>query len=92
MNIISQMGFGHGKLKVIGGRGLTKKFVLPPLGQEETVRIFTGSDVKNKMSFNWFLVHVICEEKPELCPGPRTVVGSSGDMAGSASEPQFRQL
>ena len=77
-HVISQIGFGLGKLKIVGGRGLTKKFVLPPLGNSQKIHILTGYQIKTKLAFPWFVVWVICGEKPWLCPNTDGFASSSG--------------
>ncbi|XP_075243956.1 uncharacterized protein LOC142338195 [Convolutriloba macropyga] len=77
-HVISQIGFGLGKLKIVGGRGLTKKFVLPPLGNSQKIQILTGYQIKTKLAFPWFVVWVICGEKPWLCPNTDGFASSSG--------------
>ena len=67
-NIILQVGFGTGRLKVIGGKGLRHKFLMPHLGDDdEHAYIFPGMGIRTRLTFGWFMVTVICGEKPELC-------------------------
>ena len=77
MNVITQVGFGHGPFKIVGGRGMTKKFIIPPLGGTTKVHIMTGPMMKTDLNFSFFLIHVICPEKPFLCPGVDNIAGSS---------------
>merc|ERR1712150_234091 len=72
VHVISQIGFGIGGLKVTGGsKGLTKDFVLPPLGNSTKVYIFKGSVLRSELKFPWFMLRVICLEKPWMCPDMR---------------------
>ena len=67
MNIISKVGFGTGVLKIEGTRVLrNKSFVLPPSGNSTLVPMFR-SPIESSLTFEWFLEHVVCKEKPWLC-------------------------
>ncbi|XP_075243957.1 uncharacterized protein LOC142338196 [Convolutriloba macropyga] len=67
-HVISQLGFGRGKLRIVGGRGLTKKFAIPPVGKEATMYVLTGYQIKTQLAFPWFMLWIICGEKPWMCP------------------------
>ena len=62
-NIISQVGFGRGKLKIVGSKRMTKQFVVPPPGGGSKVFVFKGADVAKVLDFSWFLYHVVCPAK-----------------------------
>ena len=71
-NIISQVGFGKGSLKVSGGKGLRQKFALPHLGNnEQEIYVFPGVGIRTKLTFGWFMVTLVCGEKPWLCAAIR---------------------
>ena len=76
-NIISQVGFGRGTLKIVGSKRMTKQFVVPPLGGGSKVFVFKGADVARVLDFSWFLYHVVCPAKPGLCPEMQPAVGTS---------------
>ncbi|XP_063729276.1 uncharacterized protein LOC134856914 [Symsagittifera roscoffensis] len=67
-NVISQVGFGYGSLKLVGGKGLTKKFVLPPLGGSKSMYLIHGATLKRNLSFSYVMTFIVCKAKPELCP------------------------
>ena len=68
MNVISQLRFGRGIFQDAGGRGLSQPYVLPPLGPTgEEVIVFEAGELRNRLTFSWFLRNVICAEKPEVC-------------------------
>ncbi|XP_075257302.1 uncharacterized protein LOC142349556 [Convolutriloba macropyga] len=72
-NIVAQVGFGKGILKLSRGRGNAFPFVIPPLGSsnEDEVYMFNGRTVRDNLTFRWFISNVLCEEKPWLCESPR---------------------
>ncbi|XP_075243961.1 uncharacterized protein LOC142338201 [Convolutriloba macropyga] len=68
MNVISQIGFGNGDLKIIGSRnGIKGKFAFPALGNSTAVPVFYGETIEAKLTFSWFIINILCLEKPELC-------------------------
>ncbi|XP_075243959.1 uncharacterized protein LOC142338198 [Convolutriloba macropyga] len=67
-NIVTQLGFGKGELKVVAKRGLNSNFAFPPIAGNYDVPVFIGATIQTRLSFTWFLVHVVCVEKPDLCP------------------------
>ena len=71
MSVVSQIGFGQGKLRIVGGHGKRHPFMLPPLGGNNTdqIAVFRGPHIGDNLTMAWFVVHVLCAEKPELCPG-----------------------
>ena len=73
VNVISQVGFGKGDLKIVGGRGKRFNFVIPPLGKENRGEfiVLTGPRIAANLNFKWFIANIICDEKPNLCPTPR---------------------
>ncbi|XP_075265218.1 uncharacterized protein LOC142357491 isoform X2 [Convolutriloba macropyga] len=79
MNVISQLGFGRGSLKIVGSKRMSKPFVVPPLGTNRTmVHVFGGSKVGKDLNFAWFMYHVLCKSKPDLCPDMEMeIVGTS---------------
>ncbi|XP_075256279.1 uncharacterized protein LOC142348709 [Convolutriloba macropyga] len=69
INMISQVGFGRGKLKVVGGRGLTTNFGMPPVGNQTHVPFFKGAELRQRLTFPWFMRNNICGDYPYLCDG-----------------------
>ncbi|XP_075243965.1 uncharacterized protein LOC142338204 [Convolutriloba macropyga] len=81
MNMISQLGFGKGKLKVVGGRGLTTNFAMPPVGNQTQVPYFKGAQLRKRLTFSWFLRNNICGDFPFLCAGLEDRPSTSGSRA-----------
>ena len=80
MNIITQVGFGRGEFRLVGGRGGRRhNFLVPPLGENNTqeVALFKGPSIKRELSIHWFISFVICEDKPGLCSGGSSARGAS---------------
>ena len=89
MNVIEQLGFGRGLLKTQGGKGLTKRFVMPPSGGSLNVNILKGTELKRVLDFRWFMTSVVCVEKPELCPPNSDLPASSRNSELEQSVPVF---
>ena len=68
--MVTQIGFGSGKLRIVGGPGKRFPFMIPPLGFNDTnqVSVFEGPTIVETLTLEWFIVYVLCKEKPELCP------------------------
>merc|ERR1712226_190559 len=68
MNVVSQVGYGRGIFHNVGGRGLSHNFTLPPIGPDgDEVITFKGSEVLQRLSYEWFSANVICPERPRHC-------------------------
>ena len=77
VNIVTQVGFGIGQLKVVGDKRMTKPFAIPRLGGSTNIYVYEAGKVKKDLNFTWFMHFVICKDKPELCPDLPPIQGSS---------------
>merc|ERR1711894_337186 len=66
MNVITQMGFGKGALKVTGGNKIGVNYMIPPIGRN-TIYTLKRPEFKEFLTFSWFRAKIVCLERPHLC-------------------------
>ncbi|XP_063729275.1 uncharacterized protein LOC134856913 [Symsagittifera roscoffensis] len=87
MNVINQVGFGYGSLKIIGNPKLSRNFIVPPVGNEDLMMVVPKNQVKDTLSFSWFLVNLVCREKPHWCPEEWLALQTAKQVAVFPAEP-----
>ncbi|XP_063729049.1 uncharacterized protein LOC134856706 [Symsagittifera roscoffensis] len=65
-NVITEIGFGPGQLKMSGEFYLNEQFVLPVEKGMGILKI-PGNDIRGAITFRWFRKHIICESQPWIC-------------------------
>ncbi|XP_063710853.1 uncharacterized protein LOC134839282 [Symsagittifera roscoffensis] len=90
MNIIEQVGFGRGVLRIVGvnGQRARSKFMMPPLGEADGFFKFPAEHLQSRLTFEWFLYNVICEEKSWLCVNGRN---GTANRAGGLTPGQLNR-
>ncbi|XP_075257546.1 uncharacterized protein LOC142349701 [Convolutriloba macropyga] len=83
INVVTHIGYGKGELKIVGGRGVTKQFMITPGGEK-------GNHLRKKLTFEWFLVYCICVGKPRLCPDSVVNPPENDPRGEMANEEQSR--
>ncbi|XP_075258508.1 uncharacterized protein LOC142350544 [Convolutriloba macropyga] len=76
-NVITQIGFGKGSLKIVGGKK-GKDYIFPPLGRED-LHVFSWKVVSRIISFDWFKDQVICKEREWVCAADGEKTASSNE-------------
>ncbi|XP_075257203.1 uncharacterized protein LOC142349494 [Convolutriloba macropyga] len=68
MNVVTQIGYGSGQLRIVGGKDHSKSFMISPGGEDYPVFSIPGNQVRGTLTFAWFVLNCMCKEKPKLCP------------------------
>ncbi|XP_075256203.1 uncharacterized protein LOC142348657 [Convolutriloba macropyga] len=64
VNIISEVGFGSGPLRINGGlRGAV--FILNP--NDKGIYFFSRRYIVDQLTFDWFKLNIMCEEQTWIC-------------------------
>ncbi|XP_063724137.1 uncharacterized protein LOC134851816 isoform X2 [Symsagittifera roscoffensis] len=66
LNVISQLGFGHGFLRIEGNFKRHSDFLLL-LQEGKQTHMFSPNNVTKVITFFWFKFNVICRARPWMC-------------------------
>ena len=58
MNVINQVGFGHGEFRMIGARSTKKMFILPLVDPEAKIYVVPGNKLAEHLNLQFFLFKV----------------------------------